>query len=139
MGQTRHVFARDLLAALGAPGTLENAVALIAQMQAEGGAAKFNPLNCTVKAPGSTDYNAVPVQNYTTWEQGVDVTAGMLKQPNMKALHGALMIGSNAATYWAALPGKWGTSPPAGYTRPQWLADVRKHWFDRSMRTIAGS
>lgn len=124
---------------LHAPGTLENAVALIGQMQAEGGSAKFNPLNCTVKAPGSTDYNSVPVQNYAGYAQGLSVTAGMLRQANMKPLLDALLSGKSAAAYWGALPGHWGTSPPSGYTRASWLADVRAHWYARAMINIAGS
>lgn len=151
MTQTRHVFIRDVLVALGAPGTQENATALVAQCQAEGspdtskdGGAKFNPLNCTVKRRGSTNYNDVPVQNYTSWAQGVEATASMLKQANMKPLHDSLMRGTSAADYWSHLPGKWGSrlpkrTPTEYYTIETWLADVRRHWFDRSMIIIAGT
>lgn len=140
MGQTRHLFTRDLLVAVGAPGTLENAVALIGQMQAEGGSARCNPLNCVVKRPGSTNYNSVPVQNYPSWAVGVEATASMLKQANMKMLLDVLRDGTSATSYWNAL-GKspWGTHVPSGYTIAGWLDDVRKHWYARSMITIAGS
>lgn len=138
--QTRHVYVRDLLVALGAPGTLENAAALIAQMQAEGGQAKFNPLNTTVKAPGSTDYNTVHVQNFVSWTQGVATTAKTLEQANMVKLHSALMKGNSALTYWQALAvSPWGTKPPSGYTIEAWLSDVDAHWFDRSMQGISGT
>lgn len=140
MSQTRHVWVRDLLLALDAPGTLENAVALVAQCQAEGGSAKFNPLNCTVKEPGSTDYNKVPVQNYVSYVQGLHVTSGMLQQSNMKALFAALKKGDSAPNYWAALAiSPWGTHPPQGYTVLTWLADVRTHWFERAMLPISGT
>lgn len=145
MSQTRHVWVRDLLALLKAPGTLENALAIVAQIQAEGGAAKFNPLNCTVRAPGSTDYNKVPVQNYVTYAQGLHVTAGMLQQTNMRGLHAELMKGDSSAIYWSALAvSPWGTHPPerspgVPYTVAQWLADVRAHWFDRAMLPISGT
>lgn len=140
MSQTRHVWVRDLLVALRAPGTLENAVALVGQCQAEGGSARFNPLNCTVKAAGSTDYNKVPVQNYATYQQGIDVTAQMLRQSNMSKLLAALMKGTAATDYWSALAvSPWGTHPPSGYTVVEWLDDVRGHWFARAMVAIAGT
>lgn len=139
MSQTRHLFVRDLLGTLNAPGTVENAIALVAQCQAEGGNARFNPLNCTVRRPGSTDYNSVPVQNYTSWAQGVEATASMLRQSNMKPLHDALMKGTSAEAYWSHLPGKWGTSFPKGYTLQTWLADVKMHWFARATMPISGT
>lgn len=140
MGQTRHVWARDLLARLSLPGTLQNALSLVAQCQAEGGSAKFNPLNCTVKAPGSSDYNDVPVQNYTSYQQGLSVTAGMMRQENMHLLYGSLKAGTSAEAYWHALAASpWGTRPPGGYTVAAWLADVQNHWFARSMILISGT
>lgn len=140
MCQTRHVWVRDLLVAVACPGSLENAVALVAQCQAEGGTARFNPLNCTVKAPGSTDYNKVPVQNYVSYAQGQSVTAGMLRQQNMAGLLDALKIGTSAVSYWNALAkSPWGTHPPSGYTVATWLDDVRVHWFARAMICIAGT
>lgn len=140
MTQTRHVWTRDLLTMLGAPGSLENAVAIIAQCQAEGGSARFNPLNCTVKAPGSTDYNSVGVQNFTSYQQGLTVTKGMLEQANMHALLAALRLGTSAPSYWAGLAtSPWGTKPPAGYTAASWLEDVRSHWFARAMVPIFGT
>lgn len=140
-GTSRHLFVRDLLVRLGCPGTQENATALIAQCQAEGGAAKFNPLNSTVKRPGSTDYNdnVPPVQNYASYAQGLEATASTFRQANMKPLLDALKAGTSASVYWSKLPGKWGTKPPVGYTRASWLADTRKHWYDRSMVVVAGT
>ena len=45
---------------------------LHAQAQAEGGTAKWNPLNCTYKFPwGSSDYNKIPVQDYAQPTMGV--------------------------------------------------------------------
>lgn len=140
MSQTRHVWVRDLLVAIGGPGTLENAVALVAQCQAEGGSAKFNPLNSTRDAPGATDYNSVHVKNYTMYEQGIDVTAQMLRQTNMRLLFDVLRRGGTAGNYWTALAlSPWGTRPPVGYTQESWLDDVRKHWFDRAMKPITGT
>lgn len=132
---------RDLFVALSVPGTQENATAVIAQIQAEGGFALFNPLNCTVKAKGSSDYNPPPihVQNYVSYEQGLQVTKGMLKQANMKPLLDALRKGDSALAYWSHLPGSWGTSPPHGYSHEAWLADTRSHWYARAMIAVTGT
>lgn len=75
---TRGEFAHKLLGRLGAPKTLHTRRALMAWMQAEGGSARSNPLNTTLKLPGSTDFNEVPVQNYTSGEQGIAATATTL-------------------------------------------------------------
>lgn len=38
--------------------------------------AKFNPMATTLKMPGSTNFNSVgPVQNYTSWQQGIEANA----------------------------------------------------------------
>jgi hypothetical protein len=149
MSSSRHLFFRDLCARLGVPGTYQNALALIAQAQAEGspktsrlGGAKFNPLNCTVRAEGSSDYNPDPihVQNYMSWAQGLEVTAAMLRQENMAPLYAALKKGDSATANWQARGvSPWGTKPPAGYTIGRWLEDARRHWYDRAMIPIAGS
>lgn len=140
MSKSRHVFAADLLDELGAPGSLANALALVAQIQAEGGGAKFNPLNTTLPAVGATDYNKVHVKNYMTYEQGVAATAATLRQTNMAKLHTALMSGKDAATYWAVLPSSpWGTKPPGGMSATAFLADVERHWFARAMLPISGT
>lgn len=149
MSTSRHLFVRDLLSALAVPGTLENTVALIAQCQAEGspetskgGGARFNPLNCTVRAEGSSDYNPPPihVQNYATYAQGIAITKQMLEQDNFKPLLAALKKGNSAVNYWVALDRSgWGSHPPHGYTIASWLDDCRAHWMTRAMERIAGT
>lgn len=37
--------------------------------------AKFNPMNTTLREPGSTDFNSVHVQNYTSVTQGIKANA----------------------------------------------------------------
>lgn len=138
--QTRHVWVRDLLRDLGVPGSYYNALSIIAQIQAEGGKARFNPLNTTLKVPGSTDYNSVPVQNYPTWEQGLAATVSTLRQVNMLPLMKALKAGTSSTAYWKALGvTPWGTRPPGGMGIEDFLDDVRRHWFDRAMQGIAGT
>lgn len=140
MSKSRHVFAADLLDELGVPGSLANALAIIAQIQAEGGKALFNPLNTTLPAAGAKDYNSVHVKNYMTYEQGVAATAATLRQANMSRLLAALKIGKDAGTYWAVLPtSPWGTKPPGGMSATAFLADVQAHWFARAMLPISGT
>lgn len=140
MATSRHLWVRDLLAKLAVPGNINNAVALIAQIQAEGGEARFNPLNTTLPMPGATDYNAVHVKNYVSYGQGLDATAQTLRQDNMAKLLGALRRGDSARAYWVALGSSpWGTHPPGGSTIDSFLDDIRKHWYDRAMKPIAGT
>lgn len=138
--QTRHVWVRDLLVNLDAPGTLENALALVAQIQAEGGKARFNPLNTTLQAAAATDHNSVHVKNYVSWEQGIAATGATFRQANMARLLKALKAGGPAESYWAALASSpWGTKPPGSMPIDAWLLDVQRHWFDRAMMPVAGS
>lgn len=137
---SRHLWVRDLLAKLGVPGNINNAVAVIAQIQAEGGEARFNPLNTTLPMPGATDYNGVHVKNYTSYAQGLDATVRTLRQANMAKLLAALKRGDSSRGYWVALgTSPWGTHPPGGSSIDAFLDDIRRHWYDRSMKTIAGT
>lgn len=89
MQYDRGDFAVALLKELGYPETWRNKVALVSWMAAEGGPsvdgswnppqARFNPLNTTLRMPGSTDFNWVLVQNYTSFKQGVEATAKTLR------------------------------------------------------------
>lgn len=138
--KTRHTWAHDLLVKIEAPLSLANALALIAQIQAEGGKAAYNPMNTTLQMPGATDYNGVHVKNYRTYEQGLEATAATLRQANMARLYTALKSGKSAATYWTILPtSKWGTKPPDGMSAAAFLADVERHWFDRALLSITGT
>lgn len=140
MSTSRHLWTRDLLALLGAPGSLANVLALIAQIQAEGGNAAFNPLNTTLPMPGATDYNTVHVKNYTSYQQGLDATAHTLKQTNMQPLFNALTAGDSTTAYWRGLAvSPWGTKPPGGMTIDAFLNDIRRHWMARAMIPIAGT
>lgn len=67
MKYTRGQFARAFLPKVGAPVTNNNILSMMAWMQAEGDAGRFNPLNTTQHMPGSTRFNAVDVQNYLTF------------------------------------------------------------------------
>jgi len=77
---TRGEFTQQVTKKLGAEVTLHTRRAWAAELQAEGGSAKFNPTNTTLRLPGSTNYNSVGVQNYTSAEQGIEATVKTLKQ-----------------------------------------------------------
>lgn len=87
---TREMWAQSFLRWCGFPYEgirgRRNMVALIAWQAAEGGPeapqAKFNPLNTTRRMPGSTDFNWVHVQNYTSESSGLEATARTLFETN---------------------------------------------------------
>lgn len=72
-------FARDVLAAIGAPATAGNLAFLSAWMHQEGTTAAFNPLATTLSMPGAGNFNSVGVKNYTSYAQGVAATAQTIK------------------------------------------------------------
>lgn len=76
----RGEFTAEVTRELGAPVTLHTRRALQAELQAEGGDARYNPFNTTLRLPGSTTYNSVGVQNYTDAAQGVEATVKTLKE-----------------------------------------------------------
>jgi len=88
MAYTRGQFARALLPKVGAKVTTHNMRALMAWMQAEGDAGRFNPLNTTHAMPGATDFNSVGVKNYASFEDGVKATAETLNYGAQRGLYG---------------------------------------------------
>lgn len=85
---TRLAFAQALLAEIGAPDTERNRWALVSWMQAEGSAARFNPLATTQDYPGATDFNSVHVKNYVSLADGVAATAKTLNYGADRDLYG---------------------------------------------------
>ena len=67
-----------LLRAIHASGYRQNRKLLRAWARAEGGTARYNPLNTTQPWPGSTDYNSVGVKNYPNGAAGIAATASTL-------------------------------------------------------------
>lgn len=109
----REAFARAIFAKLGVPDTPENLRALIAWQQGEGTSAAFNPLATTDHAPGSTafnDNNGTPVQNFTSFEQGVDTTVQTLMNGRYGNILSALQQGNSAVAVAQAIAASpWGT------------------------------
>jgi hypothetical protein len=88
-----------LLAVLGAPATAENLRLLDAWQRAEGGSARWNPLNSTYPLPfgESTSYNRSSVQNYFKPTAGIAAIALTLIQSNYTGILGALQAGKLTA------------------------------------------
>jgi hypothetical protein len=114
--KTRGNFARDFLPRIGAPVTTHTLVAMMAWMQAEGDAARFNPLNTTKHMPGSWPFNWVDVQNYASYIDGVKATAETLNYGADRTLYGykpirrRLRENSKAAAVLEAVEASaWGT------------------------------
>jgi hypothetical protein len=59
---------------MGAPDCRANRVVTIAWQAQEGTVAAWNPLATTHRMPGSTDFNSVGVQNFTSLAQGLQAT-----------------------------------------------------------------
>jgi len=111
---TQVTWAQALLAALGAPGTTENLIALTAWEMAEGGhwynTAHYNPLNTTMPAPGATSMNSVGVKAYVSWKQGFAATIATLRNGRYGAILAALARGDDAqAVVDAVAASPWGT------------------------------
>lgn len=75
---TRGMFARRFLEGIRAPITDNTLTAMMAWMQAEGDAGRYNPLNTTLAEPGASVFNSVGVKNYLDWKQGVRATVKTL-------------------------------------------------------------
>ena len=93
----------NLLVLLGAPRTQQNRDLLMSWWAWEGGnggpkgnvkpSAKFNWLNSTTKTLTSWRFNAVGVQNYPTYLNGLNATFKTLKQPQYAGIVRALKAG----------------------------------------------
>lgn len=63
-----------LLRKLHAPNSTQNRRLLRAWARAEGGTARYNPLNTTEPWAGATDYNSAGVKNYPSGADGIAAT-----------------------------------------------------------------
>lgn len=86
-----------LLHALGAPTTTENVAFLHAWQRAEGGTARFNPLNTTQSYGGATNYNSVGVKNYPSATAGTSATTSTLLNGRYPTVVAALRSGQPVA------------------------------------------
>ena len=113
---TRQGFAVALLNALGAPVTSQNLSAIVSWEIQEGGGfgnrAAFNPLNTTLRLPGSRTVTRVGVQAYTSPSQGLQATVQTLRNGLYGGILAALRAGNSAqAVERAVAASPWGTGP----------------------------
>lgn len=113
MSVTPALFAEALLDRLSLPITPNNVDALVSFQAHEGGhmhnAAAFNPMNTTLRMPGSRSVTDVGVQAYESWDQGLEATARTLAQRNMSAITSSLRRSAPADETLRAVAGSpWG-------------------------------
>ena len=86
---------------------------LAAWARAEGGTARWNPLNTTLTVPGSWPYNSVGVQNFRRPVDGISATAMTLADGYYPGILGDMQAGRKSAHQividHAAEFDKWGT------------------------------
>ena len=118
--------------ALAVPHTNRNAWAGVSWIQAEGGTARWNPLNTTQRMPGSWDYNSVGVQNYPDFETGLAATVKTIEQTNPALGYVAILTrlrrdARPASTLKAVEASQWGTGGLALKVLPYVRADYWKY------------
>ncbi len=104
-------WARDFLTKLGMPITSENVRAMTAWQQAEGTAARFNPLATTQAGfPGETRFNSVGVKNYASYADGLAANIKAITNGRYGNILSALRSGNNAMDVARAIASSpWGT------------------------------
>jgi hypothetical protein len=103
--------------AIGAPWTPEVDRFFRAWAQSEASGAKHNPFATTQRMPGSTTHintngtpNSAGVQDYKTWQQGVDATSKTIRSGRYGSLLTALRAGKSALAMARGLrDSPWGT------------------------------
>jgi hypothetical protein len=91
--QDRMTFAKSLLATIGAPQTSANINSILGWINHEGGGGTNNPLNTTQAMGGSTSFNSVGVQNFSSLAVGVAANAKTLLGGNYSDIVSALRSG----------------------------------------------
>lgn len=77
-GPGANSFAAAVLHGIGAPATSANINSILAWIHREGGGGANNPLNTTLRMPGSTSFNSVGVQNFSNMSIGATATVRTL-------------------------------------------------------------
>lgn len=104
-------WARDFLTKAGLPITAENVRAVEAWQQAEGTAAKFNPLATTQGGfAGSTNFNSVGVKNFVSYQDGIEANVKVLNNGLYPNIIAALKKGDSALDVALAIKNSpWGS------------------------------
>jgi hypothetical protein len=93
-GSTQDLFWTQVLIDMGAPVTQANIQGLNAWSEREGGGGRWNPLNTTRPAPGSSSFNSVGVQNYPSMAVGAQATADSIRNGRYPSIVAAFQSGS---------------------------------------------
>lgn len=132
---SRVEWAKEFCKEISAPDVNHNHWALVAWQAAEGGSdgAKFNPLNTTIRMPGSTTFNFIGVQNYVSLTSGLTATRRTLEDGSLlykyRAILHHLRAGVEAEeTLIAVRDSSWGT----GGLALRILSDVKHNWDEYS-------
>jgi hypothetical protein len=109
-------FYKSILKCLGAEPTKSNMLFMYAWRQSEGGKARNNPFNTTMKMPGATNISntSVCVKNYPTPEVGIEATCKTLKNGRDKYGYDKIIDGFKndvgiSKLSDAVINSKWGT------------------------------
>lgn len=86
MAKVNPLFFVNVLKELNLPSTTNNVKFLTIWQTYEGGSAKNNPLNTTMKYVNASDYNSAKVKNYLTEDDGINATAKTLSLNYYKAI-----------------------------------------------------
>lgn len=128
---TEASFAASVLSRLGIKTTAQAIRDFTAWEQQEGGNwannAKYNPLNTTLREPGSYSINSVGVQAYTSWKEGMIATIKTLQNGYYGQILRALKEGVPLSEFSGIVAGsKWGTgainTPGVGLSNKQLAA-----------------
>lgn len=114
---SKYSWALALVQALGGTPTPQIVNLLVAWIDKEGTAAAWNPLAITGKASGSTQFNSIGVQNFTSFQQGVQATAQFLQNGRYNDIVAAIRSGNVALALDAPQEfDTWGGSKPGAYS-----------------------
>ncbi len=104
-------WARDFLTRLNLPITNDNVRAVSAWEQAEGTAARFNPLATTQSGfQGETRFNSVGVKNYASYDDGINANVKAITNGLYGNVLDALKAGNSAERVGQAIADSpWGT------------------------------
>lgn len=109
---TRDQFAVQALGRIGKATSKNNVTSLVVWMDYENTQAYYNPFATERKLPGSTDFNAAGVQNYTTLDQGLEA----FKETIENGYYGSILdcLTASATPYQtckAVYDSAWGSKP----------------------------
>jgi hypothetical protein len=130
-------WADDLLRSGGWP--LGCAPGIVAQAIQEGSQATDNPLDTTMPAPGTSDFNSVGVRDYTSVAQGIAATIATIRNGLYPDVVDALARGDDLSYVIAVANSPWGTWRGNPSAATAMLRQVVADWAHYAALQVAGS